>query len=212
MRRCKPLTAALTVGPILVGAANPSRAAGPDGSSIALARDWIARASQAAGAWIVDGYATAPALMVGLAVLALIPPLAIVGYIINRTTRRRPQAWNTLRTAEAAAKGLGWPADVWIAVDYEGGELASERRRLPRELMSIGRAVDNDLVLAHPTVHRHHAVINRSDDTRIVIRDLSGSAGNGVLVNGRRVEQAALTHGDRIEIGKVILTFEASPV
>ncbi len=210
MRPCKPLGTTLTTGLTLVGVVTPACATDPDDSRLAVVRDWVIRGWQAAENWILDGYSLAPVLMVGLSVLALIPPLAIAGYLVNRASRfRNDHRRMTLPTGEAAGKGLGWPLDVWIRVESEGH--APERRRLPRELMSIGRAEDNDLVLGHPTVHRHHAVVNRSEDAQIVIRDLSGEGGNGVRINGERVTQATLADGDRIALGKVLLVLETRP-
>jgi pSer/pThr/pTyr-binding forkhead associated (FHA) protein len=72
-------------------------------------------------------------------------------------------------------------------------------------------AEDNDLRLDHATVHRHHAVLQRTSDARFIICDLSGASGNGIKVNGSRVAQAALADGDRIEVGSVVLDFETQP-
>ncbi len=62
------------------------------------------------------------------------------------------------------------------------------------------------------TVHRYHAVIRRTTDGVVMITDLSGKDGNGVLVNGARVAEARLTKGDIINIGEVKMRFEAQPV
>ena len=67
------------------------------------------------------------------------------------------------------------------------------------ESISIGRAADNRIVLDHPQVSRHHALIERMG-TRYRIRDLK--SGNGVFVNGARVgREAWLKEGDDIRIG-----------
>ena len=67
-----------------------------------------------------------------------------------------------------------------------------------RTLVRIGREEDNDICLAANTVHRYHAVIRRTTDGDVVITDLSGEEGNGVLVNGARVAEARLKQGDAI--------------
>lgn len=67
----------------------------------------------------------------------------------------------------------------------------------------------NDVQLADASVHRHHAVVHHADDERFIIKDLSGREGNGVKVNGQRVAEAALASGDVIEVGTVVLRFEA---
>jgi hypothetical protein len=160
--------------------------------------------------WAADGYARAPALMVGIAAVVVVPLLGLVGFVINRwLAAGKPSAVAPapLRTELAAAQGLGWPCDGWLTVDGA----TPLRRAVPRELLSIGRENDNDLQLDDATVHRHHAVLQRTPEAQFLLRDLSGDSGNGVTVNGKRVRQAALKNGDTIGIGVVVLKFEATP-
>lgn len=160
--------------------------------------------------WVIDGYAKAPALMAGLAALVLVPPLAIAGYVYHRVAwarrQTRPQP-EQIHTAAASAMGLGWPHEAWITIDG----VAPVRRAVPREMLSFGREEDNDITLDDATVHRHHAVLHRTPESRFIIRDLSGKGGRGVKVNGTRVRQKALKDGDRIELGAVVILFEARP-
>jgi ABC-type multidrug transport system ATPase subunit len=87
---------------------------------------------------------------------------------------------------------------------------------LGRETTAIGRAADNDLVLADALVSRHHAKLESSgNEYRLV--DL-GSA-NGTRVNDTEVEPRVphpLAQGDTIRIGTFTLTLrqpqEAAPV
>ena len=55
---------------------------------------------------------------------------------------------------------------------------------------------------------RKHAEFVREDD-RFVVRDV-GSL-NGTYVNRSRIDAAALSTGDEVQIGKYRLTFHASP-
>ena len=71
----------------------------------------------------------------------------------------------------------------------------------------VGRDGDNGIVLAEHTVSRHHARLTRDGEGQIVITD-EGSA-NGVYVNGERVPQATLMHGDEVKIGDNYFRFEA---
>ena len=64
-------------------------------------------------------------------------------------------------------------------------------------VISIGRALDNDIRLTNTLVSRHHCRIETLDDEAWVI-DL-GSA-NGTLVNGERVDRRVLAPGDEIEL------------
>ena len=68
----------------------------------------------------------------------------------------------------------------------------------------IGRELDNTLRLADPSISRHHCVI-RKGPVGFEIQDLQSS--NGVLLNGSRVQTAALRDGDRLTLGQIHLTF-----
>ena len=76
---------------------------------------------------------------------------------------------------------------------------------LTKEISSLGRAVDNDIVVHDPQISRLHAQILRSGED-LYLRDM-GSA-NGTVVNGARLFDAhRLRDGDTIQIGTVIFTF-----
>jgi hypothetical protein len=79
---------------------------------------------------------------------------------------------------------------------------------LSHDLLRIGRHQENDIRLEDKTVHRYHALLHRSPDGDFLIRDLSGQTGNGVYVNGSRIEQTALQPGDLVELGAVRLRFQ----
>ncbi len=68
--------------------------------------------------------------------------------------------------------------------------------------LAIGRAADNDLVLADARVSRHHARITARAG-RFVLADLDST--NGTLVNGARVTEIALGLGDRISLGTALI-------
>ena len=74
-----------------------------------------------------------------------------------------------------------------------------------RATTTIGRALDNDLVLESTDVSRHHARIEYRDG-RYQIADLGST--NGTKVNGHRVRGSApLSDGDEIEFGSLQLRF-----
>lgn len=173
-------------------------------------RELASQALASASRWAIDGYARAPALMIGIAAAVVAPLFGLAGFLTHRLMAARAPLRAEpapIRTELAAGLGLGWPCDGWLTV--EGA--TPLRRALPRELLSIGREDDNDLQLDDATVHRHHAVLQRTCEAQFVVRDLSGSKGNGVTVNGERVRQAALNNGDTIGIGVVVLRFETTP-
>ena len=159
-------------------------------------------------AWATAGYARAPVLMAGLIVVAVVPPLALIGHLAaGISSFLRPGRRPAPAAPGATAMTLGWPRDAWIVLDDTSADTA--RRPLHREMLSFGREDDNDVRLEHATVHRHHAVLHRTPEAHFIIRDLSGPRGNGVKVNGQRVSERSLEDGDRIEIGAVRIKFEA---
>ena len=74
----------------------------------------------------------------------------------------------------------------------------------------IGRGTEADLRINDPGISRRHAEI-RVDESgpglQVDIVDLGST--NGILVNGHRVRQSALTAGTRIEIGSTRMLVHA---
>jgi hypothetical protein len=75
---------------------------------------------------------------------------------------------------------------------------------LTQPLMTIGRRIDNDIVIESPSISRRHAQI-RWRYGRFVIYDL-GSRG-GTKVNGERVTESVLHNGDVISLSQVPLIY-----
>lgn len=73
--------------------------------------------------------------------------------------------------------------------------------------LTIGRAADNDLVVADGRVSRHHARVTGRRGT-LVYTDLGST--NGSRVNGAPVGELVLGAGDRIEVGDTVLVVEAT--
>lgn len=67
-----------------------------------------------------------------------------------------------------------------------------------RQVTTIGRALDNDVVLTDAEVSRHHARVEYRGGAFDVV-DLRST--NGTTVNGRPVERAQLRDGDVIGLG-----------
>ncbi|MBP0453063.1 ATP-binding cassette domain-containing protein [Kitasatospora sp. RG8] len=65
--------------------------------------------------------------------------------------------------------------------------------------LRIGRAPDNDLVLADLEVSRHHAELHTTADGRYAITDLHSH--NGTYLNGQPVVEAVIGPGDLLGIG-----------
>ncbi|UCG23754.1 MAG: DUF3662 domain-containing protein [Chloroflexota bacterium] len=75
---------------------------------------------------------------------------------------------------------------------------------LGRAVTSIGRALDNHVVLEEPGVSRKHAQI-RWRSGRFVIFDLGSRA--GTIVNDRAVHEQGLNPGDVIRLGSAAIIF-----
>ncbi len=72
------------------------------------------------------------------------------------------------------------------------------------EPVRIGRGLSADLHLDESSVSRRHAIlVPRSVGARI----LDDRSSNGTFVNGRRVQQADLSNGDVIVLGRVVLRY-----
>ena len=177
-----------------------------------------AAAEPTVASWLGDTFNQAPALIMVLAVLVALPPLALAGLMMRRQ-RRSPDS--TVLLSRSSARGpsalrsgitartevSAWPTEAWVELAGSG-----QRHVIGRAMLRIGREADNDICLSEKTVHRYHAVIRRTTDGEVVVTDLSGAEGNGVLINGARVGEGRLSKGDVIGVGEVKLRFDARPV
>ncbi len=77
---------------------------------------------------------------------------------------------------------------------------------LDKAVTVVGRGAEADLRLPDTGVSRAHAEIH-ADGGQVRVVDLDST--NGTLVNGRRVREAALSDGDRLDIGATGLTYRS---
>ena len=71
-------------------------------------------------------------------------------------------------------------------------------------LTRIGRRTGSDIVLDDMTVSRRHALVLEREGAPVIADDRSL---NGVFVNGRRVQEAPLHHGDEVRIGDRLMRY-----
>jgi hypothetical protein len=181
-------------------------------------RQSSARAALAsARALLGAAYERAPALLIALCAFVVLPVVALSSLLVQWMVGRR-RRWAAIRAAElraVAAVPVGdmpaaselplWSEEAWLTVDGPGPRtLALDSRRI-----RIGRHEDNDVRLPDATVHRYHAVIERTPEAAFVIVDVSGEKGNGILINGARQSRARLCDGDVIKLGRTCLKFES---
>jgi len=82
---------------------------------------------------------------------------------------------------------------------------AGQEHPLTGESISIGRAIDNDIIITSKRISREHAHVRR-ESWRVILEDMGST--NGTFLNGERVlNPVELRDEDHIRIGDVILTF-----
>jgi len=80
----------------------------------------------------------------------------------------------------------------------------SELFPLDKEVINIGRKLDNHIVIHDPRVSRNHAQL-RVMEGHFVIIDLNSTG--GTLVNGQKTTKSVLYSGDTISLAGVLLKF-----
>jgi ABC-type multidrug transport system ATPase subunit len=102
----------------------------------------------------------------------------------------------TVRWSGPPVRGRGSPRRT-VAVDA----LFTARSKVV-----IGRAGDCDVCLAHPTVSRRHAELERLPDGRLRLSDTSR---NGVFLDGERLEgPRVIREGERVGVGPFLFSLE----
>lgn len=109
------------------------------------------------------------------------------------------------RLADEAGAASTGRASVHEPV-LEGANAGLEGRRfsLRAGRQTIGRRDDNDIVIGDLSVSSAHAWIMNQQGHYVIMNTLST---NGTFVNGKRVHEATLKHGDRVRLGQVEFVF-----
>lgn len=103
----------------------------------------------------------------------------------TRGREEAPGGAYTLMVASGARRGLHWPV---------------------ADAVEAGRNPQAAIFLDDVTVSRHHAIFT-IEDGRLVVRDLGST--NGTYVNGERCDEAVLSVGDQVFIGRFHLVVAA---
>ena len=77
---------------------------------------------------------------------------------------------------------------------------------LTGDVTTIGRAVENEIVISGKRVSREHACVRR-EGWRVILEDLGST--NGTFLNEQRIsEPVQLRDGDHIKVGDVLFVFQ----
>ena len=106
---------------------------------------------------------------------------------------------------EMVAAGEGYPAKL----TFEAGPFAGRIVALPNQMVTFGRAPDNDIVVGDPATSGRHGRIEVRTGV-FWISDLGST--NGTLVNGEPVIEKQLGDGDLIAIGQNVIRFSLENV
>lgn len=94
-----------------------------------------------------------------------------------------------------------------ISVGSNHGAGATRSSRHSANVITIGRATDNDVVVDDPSVSWHHAEIRGPSREDQEIVDLNSH--NGTYLNGERITRAQIRELDRVTIGDRSYRFRA---
>jgi pSer/pThr/pTyr-binding forkhead associated (FHA) protein len=114
----------------------------------------------------------------------------------EKVTERALADGDTIRIGNASLSYLARDAD--FVLRFESGEHAGREVALTAERTTLGRRPDNALSFNDVKVSGVHVEIVRDGDG-FVLRDLGST--NGTLLDGRKITEVALGHGDRVRIG-----------
>jgi len=101
------------------------------------------------------------------------------------------------------------PQGVVAHLAVQTGALAGRTFPLRFADITIGRALDNDVVLDSNDVSRHHV---RIEPAGTLLRLIDLGSTNGTRVNGRRVSEHLLRNGDMVELGSTQMLFRVGDV
>jgi hypothetical protein len=121
-------------------------------------------------------------------------------------------------TSALTEPAMDWPSGAQPAIADlpESGAVlivtrgadAGMRYLLHKDIVTVGRSNDSDVFLDDVTVSRNHAEFLHGS-SGWMLRD-KGSL-NGSYVNGDRMDEARLSNGDKVQIGKYAFLFWAAP-
>ena len=89
-----------------------------------------------------------------------------------------------------------------LILNRDGVDLVTHE--LVRDIVMIGRAPLNHIVIDHPTVSAQHVLLLRVGDS-YCLKDLNST--NGTQINGMLVTDTEVNDGDKVRFGSVVAVF-----
>ena len=97
-----------------------------------------------------------------------------------------------------------------LRIRFTGGPQRGQEMLIRKAATTVGRALDNDIVLESGDVSRHHARFEYADHQMRLV-DLGST--NGTRVNGRTIQSQTVRPGDEVTFGTLsahVLPFDAT--
>ena len=97
-----------------------------------------------------------------------------------------------------------------LRVRFTGGAQRGQELLIRKPVTTVGRALDNDIVLKSGDVSRHHARFEYADQV-MRLTDLGST--NGTRINGKPIQTQTVRPGDEVTFGTLsaqVLPFEAN--
>jgi len=98
---------------------------------------------------------------------------------------------------------------MWVLETERDSEQPFTFRLLPGSVKTMGRAPSADFMVDAAMVSRLHCRLSACV-SELEVEDLDST--NGTYVNGRRIERGVLKDGDRLGVGRVMLTVSKANV
>jgi len=150
-------------------------------------------------------------ILIGVGSCVAVLVVVVVLLMVRASRKRAAEEEARLAEEERAARGARRqaeetkkpeaPALAWL----EMCDAQQTRHPVRIPSLKIGRGQHNDLTLRNDSISGNHCVLNCNREKEWSITDLN--SGNGVVLNGERVVQASLRHGDVIELGELKMRF-----
>ena len=97
------------------------------------------------------------------------------------------------------------PADRKFFLEFMGGDRKGRSIEFDKGRMILGRGEEADVRIDDEQVSRKHASIEVYSREQIYIADLASQ--NGTWLNGMKIRNTRLMHGDLVRVGNTVLKF-----